>query len=293
MYTFYGAFILIAEQCRFSQDLELIDSDLPGALDKTVFSILQTFFTTVLVFIGSGYLSIALPFCLLVVYGIQHYYLRTSRQLRHVDIEAREPLFSHFLDTLASVESIRAYGWMDENKRRNLYALNTSQTPYYLMWSIQRWLTLVLNLCVAGLAILLVALATNVHKGSTGFLGVALSNIVNFGTTLQLLVTDWTQLETAICAVNRIKTFTLETKPEDSHNDQVPTPLNWPTEGTIVFNGVTATYPTASEPTLRNINLSIASGEKIAVCGRTGRLAKGCAARPCRNAYSSAVANQP
>lgn len=249
----------------------MIDSDLPGALDKTIFSILQTLFTTALVFVGSGYLAITLPACLLVVYAIQHYYLRTSRQLRHVDIEAREPLFSHFLDTLTSLDSIRAYGWTDEYKRRNRDALNTSQSPYYLMWSIQRWLTLVLNLFVAGLAILLVALATNVEGGSTGFLGVALSNIVNFGTTLQLLVTDWTQLETSICAVSRIKTYISDTKPEDSDNDQAPTPLNWPTEGTIVLKGVTASYPSAPKPVLQNINLTISSGEKIAICGRTGR----------------------
>lgn len=256
---------------RFSQDLELIDSDLPGSLDKTLFSILQTIFTTVLVFVGSGYLSCALPACLLVVYGVQHFYLRTSRQLRHVDIESKEPLFSHFLDTVTSVDSIRAYGWQKEYKKRNLDALNTSQPPYYLMWTIQRWLTLVLNLFVAGLAILLVALATNIQNGSTAFLGTALSNIVNFGTTLQLLVTDWTQLETAICAVSRIKTYVSEVEPEEKRNDQAPPPLNWPMEGKIVFEGVTASYPSQPKPVLQNINLTISAGEKVAVCGRTGR----------------------
>lgn len=236
-----------------------------------MFSVLQTIFTTVLVFVGSGYLAIALPACLLAVYGIQHFYLRTSRQMRHVDIEAREPLFASFLDTVTSVDSIRAYGWVDQYKRRNRDALNTSQSPYYLMWSIQRWLTLVLNLFVAGLAILLVAIATNFHSGSTSYLGVALSNIVNFGTTLQLLVTDWTQLETSICAVNRIKTYISGTDPEISHSDEVHPPPNWPTEGTIVLEGVTASYPLTEKPVLRNINLTISSGEKVAICGRTGR----------------------
>ncbi|OJJ44494.1 hypothetical protein ASPZODRAFT_135308 [Penicilliopsis zonata CBS 506.65] len=255
---------------RFSQDLELIDSDLPGALDKTMFSILQTVFTTVLIFTGSGYLAIALPASLLVVYGIQHYYLRTSRQLRHVDIEAREPLFASFLDTVTSVDSIRAYGWGEQYKQRNQDALNTSQSPYYLMWTIQRWLNLVLNLFVAGLAVLLVAIATNIYGGSTSFLGVALSNIVNFGTTIQLLVTDWTELETSICAVNRIRTYVSDTKPEPTRNDEASPPLNWPTEGVIALEGVTASYPSAGRPVLRNISLKISPGEKVAICGRTG-----------------------
>lgn len=249
----------------------MIDSDLPGSLDKTLFSILQTIFTTVLIFVGSQYLSCALPICLLVVYGIQHFYLRTSRQLRHVDIEAKEPLFSHFLDTITSVDSIRAYGWGEEYKKRNHAALNTSQPPYYLMWTIQRWLTLVLNMFVAGLAILLVALATNIQGGSTTYLGTALSNIVNFGTTLQLLVTDWTQLETAICAVSRIKTYVSETEPEESNVDQAPPPLNWPEDGQITFQDVTASYPSQTRPVLKNINLTISAGERVAICGRTGR----------------------
>ncbi|KAI9725099.1 MAG: hypothetical protein M1828_003440 [Chrysothrix sp. TS-e1954] len=271
-YTFYSrtAGWKLAGQLSFSQDLELIDSDLPAALDKTVFSVLQTIFTAALVFVGSGYLAASLPICLLVIYGIQRYYLRTSRQLRHVDIEAREPLFANFLDTVTSIASIRAHGWTEEYKRRNCDALNSSQTPYYLMWSIQRWLTLVLNLFVAGLAVLLVALATNVQGGSTVFLGVALSNLVNFGTTLQLLVADWTQLETAICAVSRIKTYVSDTVREDSNSQQATTQLSWPTQGKIVFEGVTASYPSAPSPALRNVNLTVSSGEKIAICGRTG-----------------------
>lgn len=260
---------------RFSQDLELIDSDLPGAIDKTLFSALQTIFTTALVFAGSGYLACTLPACVLIIYGIQHFYLRTSRQLRHVDIEAKEPLFSHFLDTVTSVDSIRAYGWEEEYEQKNLEALNASQPPYYLMWTIQRWLTLVLNLFVAGLAILLVALATTIQNGSTEFLGTALSNIVNFGTTLQLLVVDWTQLETAICAISRIKTYVKGTEPEEEGEihpqEAVAPPCNWPTKGEIVFQGVRVCYPShPNKPVLENINLEISPGERVAVCGRTG-----------------------
>ncbi|TWU70754.1 hypothetical protein ED733_001354 [Metarhizium rileyi] len=259
---------------RFSQDLELIDSELPGAIDKTLFSALQTIFTTALVFAGSGYLSCALPACVLIIYGIQHFYLRTSRQLRHVDIEAKEPLFSHFLDTVSSVDSIRAYGWEIEYKRKNRDALNASQPPYYLMWTIQRWLTLVLNLFVAALAILLVALATNIENGSTAFLGTALSNIVNFGTTLQLLVADWTQLETAICAISRVKTFVKGTEPEEEdeiHLQKLALPPKWPAKGEVVFEGVQASYAShPNRPVLQDINLTIRPGERVAVCGRTG-----------------------
>ena len=60
---------------------------------------------------------------------------------------------------------------------------------------------MVLDLFVARIAIILVAFATNIRgSGSTGYLGVALYQIVTFSTTLQTLVTEWTQVEMALGA---------------------------------------------------------------------------------------------
>ncbi len=46
---------------------------------------------------GSIYLTITIPLLFIVVYCLQHVYLRTSRQLRFLDLEAKSPLYSHFL----------------------------------------------------------------------------------------------------------------------------------------------------------------------------------------------------
>ena len=264
--------ILNCLKSRFSQDLQLVDSDLPEAVDGTVFQLLSAVGSAILVFIGSGYVAAAIPFCIFLLYLIQFYYLRTSRQLRLLDIEAKAPLFSQFLETMSGISCIRAYGWTGEYMQRNFEILDASQKPYYLLWCIQRWLTLVLDLFIAGIAILLVALATNIHAGSTGFLGVALFNIVTFSTTLQLLVTNWTQLETAVGAVNRIRSFVLKTKSEDLYDERAETPKDWPKDGAVTFTDVSASYQSSLGPVLKQINLSIRPGEKIAICGRTGRL---------------------
>lgn len=251
----------------------MIDNDLPQALDQTIFQLLSVIISAALVFVGSSYVAAAIPLCILALYLIQCFYLRTSRQLRLLDIEAKAPLFSHFLETLGGIACIRAYGWVDIHTRHNCIILNTSQKPYYLLWCIQRWLTLVLDLFVAGIAILLVALATSVHGNSTGFLGVALFNIVSFSTSLQSLVTKWTQLETAMGAISRIRTYVSATVCEDLEGEKAEVvPKSWPTHGEIVFENVTAAYDSSLEPVLRQVNLSIRPGERIAICGRTGRL---------------------
>ncbi|EGX94981.1 ABC transporter, transmembrane region, type 1 [Cordyceps militaris CM01] len=255
---------------RFSQDLNLIDSELPSALDKTIIAILSALFSAVLVFIGSSYVGAAIPLCIGALYIIQLYYLRTSRQLRLLDIESKAPLFSLFVESIEGLASIRAYNWSGNYMQRSMDILNTSQKPYYLMWCIQRWLTLVLNLVVAAVAILLVGLATNIRSGSTGFLGVALFNIVSFSQTLQLVVTEWTHLETAIGAVSRIRSFVLGTEREDAGGETEDLPDEWPKTGSITFTDVSASYEASLPPVLQNMNLTIKSGERIAICGRTG-----------------------
>ncbi|EFE37769.1 ABC bile acid transporter, putative [Trichophyton verrucosum HKI 0517] len=255
---------------RFSQDLELIDNDLPQSIDQAVFQFLSAIVSGVFVFIGAGYIAAAVPLCIIVLIGVQFFYLRTSRQLRLLDIEAKAPLFSQFLETVGGVACIRAYGWTQRYTERHYKVLNISQKPYYLLWCIQRWLTLVLDLLNAGLAVMLVAIATNVRSASTPFLGVALFNIVTFSSTLQTLVTAWTQLETALGAINRVRSYSQDVKDENLPNENGSVPDEWPESGAIAFNDVSASYDPSLGPVLKGVNLSINAGEKVAICGRTG-----------------------
>ncbi|KHN96132.1 ABC transporter [Metarhizium album ARSEF 1941] len=255
---------------RFSQDLELIDNDLPQAMDQTIFQFLSAIVSAVLVFIGSSYIGAAIPLCIAALVFVQFYYLRTSRQLRLLDIETKAPLFSQFLETVNGVSCIRAYGWSDAYMERSCLALNVSQKPYYLLWCIQRWLTLVLDLFNAGLALLLVGIATNIRGSATSFLGVALFNIVTFSSTLQTLVTEWTQVETALGAINRIRSFVLNVKDENLPGEKGEVPQSWPATGHVVFDNVSASYKSAAEPVLNQVSFQVESGEKVAICGRTG-----------------------
>ncbi|GBF62869.1 ABC transporter [Trichophyton mentagrophytes] len=255
---------------RFSQDLELIDNDLPQSIDQAVFQFLSAIVSGVFVFLGAGYIAAAVPLCIIVLIGVQFYYLRTSRQLRLLDIEAKAPLFSQFLETVGGVACIRAYGWEQRYTERHYKVLNISQKPYYLLWCIQRWLTLVLDLLNAGLAVMLVAIATNIRSASTPFLGVALFNIVTFSSTLQTLVTAWTQLETALGAINRVRSYSQDVKDENLPNENGSVPGKWPESGTIAFNDVSASYDSSLGPVLKGVNLAIKAGEKVAICGRTG-----------------------
>jgi ATP-binding cassette, subfamily C (CFTR/MRP), member 1 len=128
---------------------------------------------------GSYYMVAALPLLLLGIFILQKVYLRTSRQLQFLDLEARSPIYSHFLETLDGLVTLRAFGWQEPYKGTNIKHVDYSQRPYYLLYCIQRWLNLVLDLIVAAMGILVVALALNLSKSSSaGLLGIALNNVL-------------------------------------------------------------------------------------------------------------------
>ena len=128
---------------------------------------------------GSYYMTITIPFMLLVIYYLQNFYLQTSRQLRILELESRSSVYKHFLETLEGLETIKAFGWQPKMIERHYRVLDHSQEPYYLMFCIERWLALVLDLIVAGLATVVVALAIYLrHSTSPGLLGVSMNAII-------------------------------------------------------------------------------------------------------------------
>ncbi|KAJ6082006.1 hypothetical protein N7499_006880 [Penicillium canescens] len=257
---------------RFSQDLELIDEELPETLELTVNAALSCITEGFLVFVGSSYVTAALiPFCVLVVYYVAKFYIKTSRQLRLLGIESKAPLFSQFLEVLGGLSSIRAYGWSKEYQRRNLIALDASQRPSYMLYCIQRWIGLVLDLIVAFIAVAVISIAISMRGSpSMNLLGIALFNIVNFSSTLQSFVTHWIGLETSIGAVSRIRSYVQYATTEDLDAESEVLPEDWPRQGRVELSGLSASYDAFSDPVLKDISLNILPGEKVALCGRTG-----------------------
>jgi ATP-binding cassette, subfamily C (CFTR/MRP), member 1 len=189
------------------------------------------------------YVAPAIPACLVVFFIIQKFYLRTSRQMRLMEIEAKAPLFTKFLEALSGLATIRAFGWETEFEEKFSKALNTSQKPYYYLWCIQRWLNLVLQLTVAALAILL-TFVTVLTKGKVkaGLIGVSLVNVVGFSNTVKSLMTNWTVLETSIGALQRVKDFVESTESEHRDEERSEPPQEWPQHGRIEFTNLSASY---------------------------------------------------
>jgi ATP-binding cassette subfamily C (CFTR/MRP) protein 1 len=189
-------------------------------------------------------------------------------------IELKSPLYTHFIESLAGLTTIRAFSWTHAASSRMISMLDTAQKPYYLLLCIQRWLSLVLNLIVAAITVLLVGVSLALRtRIDSGLLGIALVMMMDLGLVLSELIQNWTLLETSLGAILRIKEFAEETPNEESNAAvQTYTELpEWPTQGAIGFVDASIAWDAETKPLLNNINLQIRAGHKFGLCGRTGR----------------------
>jgi ATP-binding cassette subfamily C (CFTR/MRP) protein 1 len=88
---------------RFSNDMTLIESAGAGPILQASESITILLGSAALILAGSSYASVTLPFLLATVYLLQRFYLRTSRQLRYMDLEAHAPLIDAIQETMSGV----------------------------------------------------------------------------------------------------------------------------------------------------------------------------------------------
>ncbi|KAG8530148.1 uncharacterized protein KY384_005631 [Bacidia gigantensis] len=255
---------------RFSQDLQLIDMDLPVSALNFITTTILCVAQVILIAYSSAFAAISFPLWFVALYFIQKYYLRTSRQIRFLDLEAKAPLYSQFTEVLAGLTTVRAFGWQDDLKQKTRQLLDLSQRPFYLLWAVQRWLQLVLDLVVAAIAVMLMVLVVELRGTISGAsVGIALLNVILFSQHIKLVIQYWTMLETHIGAVSRIKNFASRTLSEDLPAENRILPNNWPPQGSLDFNNVSASYD-SSRMVLKDLTLSIQAGEKIGICGRTG-----------------------
>ncbi|EXK46342.1 hypothetical protein FOMG_00066 [Fusarium oxysporum f. sp. melonis 26406] len=254
----------------FSQDITIIDNELPMAVANVVLDIFGVIGMGVLIASSSPWLGLTYPAMILILWLIQRFYLRTSRQLRLLDLEAKSPLYTHFLDTSRGIATIRALGWTGENIKHNHRLLNQSQRPMYLLSMVQRWLYLTLNVVVSVTATALVGLITQL-RSSSSLSGASLVTLMTLSQSLSDIVRFYAALETSIGAVARLRNFTTKTGTERISHDEGKRDERWPSKGNVEARGIWATYNgDAEEYALQGIDVSIRAGERIALCGRTG-----------------------
>lgn len=228
---------------RLSQDVELISQQMPLMMMTTVSMGFNVLADIGIVSSGSQYAPPIIVFLLAVLYMIQHYYLRTSRQLRHLSLETMSPLVTQFTETISGIAHIRNFGWQEHFRKQIFTILSYAQTPFYYLLCIQQWLNLALDFTTLVVGVILTSIALVFPNSSSDTaVGLALLNLISFSATASLFLQSWVRLETSLGGLARIQVFCKETPVEQDATDAPELPDSWPLTGNIDFNCVTASY---------------------------------------------------
>jgi len=172
--------------------------------------------------------------------------------MRLLDLEYKAPLYTHIMETLNGLVTIRAFEWQESFLKKAIEVLDESQRPNYLLYCLQRWLTFSVDMIIMVMAVVLILLATTLREQiGPAYIGIALSNVLAFSATMKSTITSWVRLEVSLAAVARVRRFALEVPPEGPirSSGEDTTELNfsekyagWPGEGAIELRNVTASY---------------------------------------------------
>ncbi|KAK2041784.1 P-loop containing nucleoside triphosphate hydrolase protein [Colletotrichum somersetense] len=254
---------------RFGQDMQLVDKSLPPAVLSISNQVFKLLVQVILLFSAQKMMATTLPLCIIVVYLVQKIYLRTSRQLRLLDLESQSAVYSSVLESVEGIATIRAFGWEQKAEAANIECLDKAQQPAYILFCLQQWLGVVLDLMIAAIATGLITLAIFLERTTAGQIGMALNIVIVANSTLLGLVTSWTNMEISLSAISRLKSLEAETQKEDKPSEDYIPKETWPSSGSIELDGVTVAY-NSDAAALQDITMKVSPGQQLMVYGRTG-----------------------
>jgi ABC-type multidrug transport system fused ATPase/permease subunit len=233
-------------------------------------------------------------------FRVQAYFRSSYREIKRLDGISGSPIFSHFSETLAGLQTIRAFGHQaragisqcvfcasrslltrarctvllqDRFIRDNLARVSTNQRAFYAQrCACDRWLPVRLE-TVGNLIVLSVALLGVPYAGSSyaAFVGLVLSFSLDLTGLLSWVIRQWSETEAGMVSVERVSEYAAlpseeDTVPAARAQRQEPPP-GWPRTGALRLEHLTMRYQPSMPLVLRDVSADIAAGEKVGVVG--------------------------
>lgn len=258
---------------RFADDMNVVDQQLIWSILAVIdYGLLAIGVLSVVIF--NLPIMIVVILILFVIFNrIRVFYIPSTRELKRLVSTCRSPLFSHLLESVNGVETIRAYGQLGKFTTINNEITNRFIRVHYTMLSCNRWLSMRLQAISAVIlyssSLFILATRGTLHELSSGLAGFVLVNALSISNALSMIIRGWADIETRSVSLERVIEY-CGLKPEAAEVSTYRPPTKWPAKGEILFQNYSTKYREDLEPVLKNINVSIKLREKIGVVGRTG-----------------------
>ncbi|KAK1938117.1 ABC transporter C family member 3 [Phytophthora citrophthora] len=263
---------------RFSNDLDQMDSILPQEYQLLLQNASLAFGALIVSAFASYWIGVAyIPIFLMFLY-IGQYFKKSSREIKRLEGITRTPVYNLFGETLSGLDTIRAFRMESNFTQQNRRVVDTNANLYLTYWAASRWLATRLDFLSVAI-IFIVSLYLVTTAGSVGSLtaGLSLTYSLMLTSMVQWVMRSVDRTDNAMTSVERLLFFR-QIESEDNTGKTVKELLtssekevhSWPVRGTIRFDQLCLRYRPELPLVLKGVNLEVAAGEKVGICGRTG-----------------------
>lgn len=257
---------------RFSNDIYKIDEVLPRTFSMFFRNAVQVCFVLGVICASTPAFTILIIPLAIIYYGIQRYYLKTSRELKRLDSTTRSPIYAHFQESLGGISTIRAYDQENRFAKENEWRMDMNQKAWFLYISTNRWLAVRLEF-IGSIIILAAAMLGVVSVFSGGMtaalVGLSMSYALQTTQSLNWIVRQTVEVETNIVSAERAIEYSKIQSEAPAYTSFKP-PASWPNAGAVEFKSYSTRYREGLPLILNKVDISIKSHEKVGIVGRTG-----------------------
>ncbi|KAL7747807.1 hypothetical protein RI367_006742 [Sorochytrium milnesiophthora] len=223
---------------RFSADISALDETIPFQLVEFVRLSSSLAVAFVLILAPMPWMSVPLVVSAAALVRVQRYFLASSRELKRLNSGCRAPVYQLFGESLAGLVTLRAYGYQSQAVRQLQDRVDKMTRVGYVNFASNRWL----GVCV---------------------------NSIDLVSLMMYLIRNMCDLGSTMVAVERVEAY-VTSIPTEAPEHAAAVHANWPASGQINLRNFSTSYSSDGEPVLKRLNLTIHSGEKVGICGRTG-----------------------
>eukprot|EP00889_Picochlorum_renovo_P000353 jgi/Picre1/27383/NNA_000350.t1 len=199
-----------------------------------------------------------------IYYVLQKYYRRSYIEMQRLDAVSRSPIYAHFSESLAGVETIRAYRLETTFALSSDTKVDANHRAYFTLKMANEWLAQRLDIIGATIVFLTAVLAiTRRDIVSVSLAALTLSEALDVTLFLKAAVTSGAMFETRFNSVERLTNYwnLAQEKPaeiEDNKPDD-----DWPMHGEIEYEDVWMRYRPELEPVLKGVSFVVHAGDKV------------------------------
>ncbi|XP_045455242.1 ATP-binding cassette sub-family C member 4-like [Melitaea cinxia] len=258
---------------RFTKDMGALDEILP----RSLLDVVQIYSTLIFILVLNAvalYWTLIPSFILMIIFFFTvKLYLKTAQGIKRLEGTTKSPVFGMVTSSLNGIATIRCSGAQNRlvdqfddyqdlhSAAWNCFLGGGCTFGFYLDALCQVYLTIII------FVFLYIDFGSVIAVGSVG-LAVSQTNMLT--SMLQHGARMLVEFLAQLTSVERVLEYTRIETENNLFDGQIALPPTWPSEGTVVFQDLSLRYAPDEPPVLKNLNLSIQSGWKVGIVGRTG-----------------------